>query len=389
MKGSSPPKEWRVPRNEWDQPPWNRWSFQNIRQFLPTAEVSRGDGKISSLDENHQSIGAIEFLTTKGTTTTVDQMLDDTFTDGFLILHKGKIIHESYYNVMTPSTQHLAQSVSKSITSTVTGILIGRGIMDPQAPISNYLPELSQTAWDGAKLQHLLDMASGVKFNEEYTDPLSDIGKTDVASGWRTPPTDIDSSGWPTCIWDQILGLNETDAAHGERFYYRSIETDVIAHAMERVTGKRLPQLISDELWSKIGAETSACFTVDSAGYALADGGFNATLRDFARFGQLYIDPNQSVIPQPWIDDCKRGPHGLFNDEMRETLPRGRYRNQFWIEDYTQETIMCIGVFGQLIYIMPSHDIVAVKLSTFPDFIDGNKELDAIAAIKAVAQELN
>ncbi len=388
MEGSSPPKEWRVPRNDWDQPPWNRWSFQNVRKLLPTEDVSRGSMAVSPLEENLQSIGSVEFRTVAGGNTTVDKMLDDTFTDGFLIRHKGKIVHESYHNGMTASTPHLAQSVSKSVTSTVTGILIGKGLMDPQAPISDYLPELKETAWNGAKLQHVLDMASGVKFVEEYTDPHSDIGKTDVACGWREPPADIDSSDWPTSMWDQILGLKETDADHGSRFYYRSIETDVIAHAMQRITGKSLAQLVSDEIWTKMGAETSAYFTVDSAGYCLADGGFNATLRDFARFGQLYLDPNQTIIPKAWIDDCRKGNHGLFNDEMRETFPKGRYRNQFWIEDYTEETIICLGVFGQLIYIMPSHDIVAVKLSTFPDFIDGKKELDAIAAIKAVAQEL-
>jgi CubicO group peptidase (beta-lactamase class C family) len=389
MDGSSPPKEWRVPRNDWDQPPWNRWSFQNVRKILPTENVSRGNGPITPLEENHQAIGGISFKNADGEQTSVDQMLDDTYTDGFLICHMGKVVHESYYNGMKASSQHLAQSVSKSVTSTVTGIMIGRGLMDPQAPITTYLPELEQTAWKDAKLQHVLDMASGVKFSEEYTDPLSDIGKTDVASGWREPPPSVDTSDWPTCIWDQILGLKETDAAHGARFYYRSIETDVIAHAMQRVTAKSLAQLVSDEIWSKIGAEHNAYFTVDSAGYCLADGGFNATLRDFARFGQLYIDPNQNIIPQPWIDDCRRGNHGLFNDEMRETFPKGRYRNQFWIDDYDTETIMCLGVFGQLIYIMPSHDIVAVKLSTFPDFIDGKKELDAIAAIKAIALELN
>ena len=393
MQGSPPPEKWRVPRDQWDQPPWNRWSFQNVRQIVRTAPVSRGVGKVLELKEAHQEIGNLPF-TARGATKTVDAMLEETYTDGFLILHRGAIAHESYYNGMAPDTLHLSQSVAKSITSTVAGKLIGDGLLSVDEAITTYLPELEETAWQGATVRQVLDMTTGVKFDETYTDPLSDIAVTDVACGWKPVPKHAPKDfAWPHCMWEQILSLKEKAAEHGERFLYRSIETDVLAHAMERVTSKRLWQLTSEILWSKIGAEYDASFTVDASGYAIADGGFNATLRDYGRFGLLHLNGGQTlgkqVIPADWIDDIQNGDHGLFNQESREHLPNGQYRNMFWIEETGKSTVLCLGVFGQMILISPKYDLVAVKLSTWPDFLNPGYEVDTIAAINAIGRFLN
>jgi CubicO group peptidase (beta-lactamase class C family) len=390
MAGSPVSSQWRVPRADWDTPPWNRWSFQHIREILPTSEVSRGNGPVIPLSSDLQDIGEIEFESLNTGQMTIASMLDETYTDGFIVIKSDKIIHESYFNTMTPQSLHLAQSVSKSVVATVTGILIGQGLLDPETPITDYLPELEKTAWKGAKLQHVLDMTSGVRFNEEYTDRNCDIGKTDVASGWRPLPSDAGpGDDWPSCVWDQILSLNVQEAPHGSRFQYRSIETDVLAHAMERVSGRTLTQLLSDELWSKIDAEENACITVDSAGYALAEGGFCASLRDFARVGLLHLNNGicggQQILPKAWIDDIRSGDHGLFNDTGRAAWPNGLYRNQFWIEDAREETVMAIGVFGQFIYISPKDDMVVVKLSSWPDFIDSTHSINTTRAIHAIA----
>jgi CubicO group peptidase (beta-lactamase class C family) len=377
MVGTPPPPEWRIPDAEWDRPPWNRWTFQHIREIMPTANISRGTGPVQDLPTKLRDIDGIEFEAADGSTMTVGQMINDTYTDGLIVNIGGTTVHESYYNGMTPETLHLAQSVSKSVAATVFGILIGQGLINPDAAVTYYLPELATTGWNGAKVQHVLDMASGVAYSEEYTDLTSDIGVTDVASGWRPKPGKADPDFvWPTCIWEQILSLKNTDAEHNTRFAYRSIETDVLAFIMERVTGRRLPQLISDELWSRIGAEHDACITVDSSGYGLAQGGFNATLRDFLRVGLAHLNDGKSngvqVIPTSWVEDCRNGDHGFFNDAGREMFPNGLYRNQFWVEDADSETLMALGVFGQFIYISPAYDMVIVKLSTWPDFLDSD-----------------
>ena len=124
---------------------------------------------------------------------------------------------------MDVRTLHLCQSVSKSICATSGAILIDKGILDPNELVTKYLPELSKTAWKGAKIQHVLDMTSGVKFVETYEERESDIGKMDYASGWKPAPYGVDSSSWPKTIWEQILSLKIKDAEHGERHEYRSI----------------------------------------------------------------------------------------------------------------------------------------------------------------------
>ncbi|MGB0505295.1 MAG: serine hydrolase domain-containing protein [Pikeienuella sp.] len=388
MQGSPPPPKMRLPMIDWDRPPWNRWAFQRVQEFLPTAPIRRGD-HISLLNSAHQDISAIPFTRTDGVASSFEQMLDDTYTDGMLVMMDGKVIHESYHNSMDKRTLHLAQSVSKSITATVGASLINDGLLDPLAPIIEPLPELVNTAWNGATLRDVMDMATGVKYVEAYDVRDSDVGKTDFACGWKPAPDGKDTSDWPTCIWEQILSLKTQEAPHGSRFLYRSIETDILAHAMERVTGQRLPQIISERLWAPLGAQEDANITVDSSGYGLACGGISASLRDFARFGLAMFNDGQvegrQVIPKSWVDDVRSGDHGHFSGEGREYFKNGRYRNQFWIEDRDKMGHYCLGVFGQMIYVSPERGMVAVKFSTWPEFTSVEHNTNTINALHAVS----
>lgn len=388
MEGAPPPPEYRLPFIDWDRPPWNRWAFQRVREFLPTAPIPKG-AKSSHLTFDLQNIDEIEYEF-GGRLKTIGQLIDDTYTDGLLVAIDGKVIHESYYNGMDQRSVHLAQSVSKSLTATAASSLFDAGLIDPQSPISSYLPELAETAWRGATVQHVLDMATGVRYDESYEQRDSDIGKTDFASGWKPAPPDMDTSDWPGCIWDQIVSLRTQEAEHGSRFLYRSIETDVLAHAMERVTGQRLPQIISQRLWAPMGAEEDASITVDSSGYGLACGGISACLRDFARFGLAMLNDGQvdgrQVIPKSWIEDTRNGGHGLFNDDGRNYFPNGAYRNQFWIEDQDKQGHLCLGVFGQCIYVSPERGMVAVKLSTWPEFSNADYLKETVTGFHAISR---
>jgi len=383
MRGSPPAL--LVPRLDWDRPPWNRWAFQHIREILPTVEVWRGNGPPARLDHNERDLDGLRFETEAGPTTLAAH-LDDSFTDGFLVLKDGHVVVERYFNGMTERTPHLSQSMAKSVTATVFAILAGRGEMDAAAPVTAYLPELEATAWRGASLRQVLDMTTGVRFDESYTDRYSDIGQVDVATGWKpVPPGSDPAFRWPAHLWELILGLKETVRPHGAAFEYRSIETDVLAFAMERATGRRLAQLVSEELWQKIGAEESACFTVDPAGYALADGGFNATLRDYGRFGQLILEGGRGLFPAAFVEDTRTGRHG---PHYSDSMPEAAYRNQFWIEDPRSRALMCRGVFGQLIHMNFEDRIVVVKLSSWPDFTDTAQSKATLAAVHAIAAAL-
>jgi CubicO group peptidase (beta-lactamase class C family) len=389
MQGTPPPPEWRLPTLDWDRAPWNRWAFQRVREFLPTGPVV-ASSSVSELPEALEPIEEITFQSKSGTKT-IGQWIDDDYTDGLLVMIDGKIVHESYWNGMTRSSVHLAQSVSKSVTSTTASTLFAEGLLDPSAPVTDALPELSKTAWAGATLQQVMDMTSGVRFDEsDYFNRASDVGKMDVAAGWKPVPDGYDDEYWPACIHDQMMTMTTLEAEHGTRFEYRSIETDVLAHSMERVTGKRLPQLVSERLWAPLGTETDAYFTLDSSGYALSCGGFNASLRDFGRMGLAYLNDGQvegrQVIPKAWVDDVRSGDHGLFDDYGRGYFPNGRYRNQFWIEDADKMGHFCLGIFGQMVYVSPERGLVVVKLSTWPEATDTTRNNDCVAAFHAIAR---
>ncbi|MGI9318603.1 MAG: serine hydrolase domain-containing protein, partial [bacterium] len=335
MQGFPVPREDRVPRQEWDRAPWNRWSFQHIREILPTIEVWRGSSPVWTLEQRNVELGGIEIGVSESfhsaENPTIGDWLEGSYTDGFIVIHKGTIVYERYMNEMQPRSLHLSQSMAKSITASVAGILIHKGLLDPEERVESYLPELSVTAWKGAKLQHVMDMTTGVHYVEDYEAPDSDIATTDIVSGWK-----LAANGYkgPTCVWEQILMLTQGVREHGALFQYRSIETDVLAHCMERVSQAPLADLISQELWQPLGCEESACFTVDSAGYPLADGGFNATLRDYARFGLMMLQKGsgngKQIIPAAWIEDIHNANPDLFNSPYTDATPNGAYRNQFW-----------------------------------------------------------
>ena len=388
--GAGPPHGISVPRMDWDRAPWNRWSFQHIREILPTAEVWRGDKAVRELPRRDRDLDSFIVKSIGGEATSLLHLLDETYTDGIVVLHQGAIVYERYFGGMTPRSLHLSQSVAKSVVGMTAGILAGRGLLDPKQLVSNYLPELAATAWGGATLQQVLDMTTGVWFNEDYTDPHSHVGQLDVASSWKpTPPETDPDLKWPAHVWEMILGLKRKTRAHGEQFEYRSIETDVLAFCMERVTGKRLAQIVSEELWQKLGAEESASFTIDPAGYSIADGGFNATLRDYARFGQMVLSGGETIVPKVWIEETRNANHKMFGAPYTIVLPRGGYHNQFWVEDSQSRNLMCRGVFGQFIYIDFAHEMVVVKLSSWPEFVSPKKMIATLAAVRSIAVHLN
>jgi CubicO group peptidase (beta-lactamase class C family) len=377
------------PRDGWDRAPWNRWSFQHVRELVPTAEVWRGRGPASDMPRTPRQIDDIPFDGVSGRST-VRRFLDETYTDGFIVLHRGAIVAERYMNGMNERTRHLSQSVGKSLVGILAGILAARGWLETEAPLTRYLPELADTAYRDARISHVLDMTSGVAFDETYTDPFSDIAKIDVACGWRPRPED--GRDWPRTCWDVVLGLKKLEAAHGARFSYRSIETDVLAFACERAAGKRLPELVSEHLWQPLGAEESAYYTVDESGYVLADGGFNATLRDYARFGEMLtrdgLFNGRQIVPAEWVQGCRFGDHAKFTGDYRAATPMGAYKRQFWHEDHRTPVLLCRGVFGQLIYSDPDHDFTAVKLSSWPDFRNTALLKETLAALNAIKHVL-
>lgn len=388
MEGFPPAPEKIPGPTNWDMPPFNRWSFQNIRKLFPTTEVRRGTGPVRDLPAAPQErLGEVAFKATSGEMTTIDDWLAHSYTDGFLVMSRGKVVTEQYFNDMQGHTPHLSQSVAKSVVGTLAGVLHGEGALDIHAPILDLIPELGNSGYAGATVGQVLDMRSGARFTEDYNTPGSDMTRIDIASGWRPP-----LPGEPVPTIREVIQSLPGERPHGEAFKYRSIETDVVAWALERAGGASLADMLSDRIWQHIGAERDGYFTVDAAGTALADGGFNAVMRDYARFGLMVLEGGavngKQVVPESWVRACARGDTAVFGEPYTATSPHGAYSNQWWIHDAKRGDFMARGVFGQLIYLDPQTEFMAVKLSTWPDFLIHSYTLDMLSAVKTIRDAL-
>lgn len=265
---------------------------------------------------------------------------------------------------MRPETPHLLMSVSKSVVATVAGLLADRGVLDVYAAVPAVVPQLGGTSFDGATVQQLLDMRTGTRFDESYDDLQSDVRTYERVYLWRPddgeprPPDAL--SYYPTLV---------NDGEHGGPFRYRSILTDVLGWVLERASGRRLPELVSELLWAPMGAEHDAEMTVDGHGNAMADGGMCATLRDLARFGAQYLPGG--LVSDAWRADTAHGAAdgaaAFLTGSPPVVWPEGaHYRNCWWVRDPSDPFLVAGGIYGQNVYVMPADDLVIVKFSTWP-----------------------
>lgn len=370
MAGAPPFPEGRlVTLDNWQDPPFNRWGFQHIRDLIPTARIPRGDGPAWTLLRAERDLDGLR-LPFGDRTLGLETFLTETDTDGFLVLHRGKVVTERYLNGLTPSTTHLLMSVSKSVTSAVCGSLVEAGLLAPGDLVTTHVPELAGTSWAGCTVRHLLDMRAGTRFNENYDDLSADVRVYEQIYQWRSRR----DPGLPTAITDYYPTL-PNQGPHGGPFDYRSVLTDMLAWVMERAAGARLADLISEHLWRPMGAEFDAEVTVDAHGNAMADGGVCATLRDLARFGQLLANGGSrgsaSVIPAPWIRDTLQPDPDSVAAFAAEADPEQRargsyYRNKFWVFDPAAPIFHGSGINGQSVFVHGPAQVVIAKLSTWP-----------------------
>ncbi len=379
--------------DNWQSATHLHWTFQHIADFLPTAEISRGEGPVAELPEAPGDLTGIPFYDqTNDKPRTVGDVMASTATDGWIVTQHGKVLEEHYYGGMGADTAHLLMSVSKSLVGTVAGTLVDSGVLALDAELTRYVPALAQSGYTGATVRQLLDMRSGIKFSEDYLDPLAEVRLIEQAIGWapRTVP------GVATTMYDFLVTLQQ-ETAHGGPFLYRSGETDVLGWVCEAAAGVQMPELMSNMLWSKIGAQNNATIGIDAAGTGMFDGGINACLRDLVRFGWLYAGGGVSltgtqVISQAWIADTFAGgpdSRAAFEASPGDNrMPGGMYRNQCWLPYAGDNVLLCLGIHGQMIYVNRAANMVAAKLSSWPLPQDATKLFPTIAAFDAIAANL-
>jgi len=391
MPGFPPPIAERWTLATWQLPPYNRTTFRSLREVVPTARVSRGAAAPRPLPSGPEYDLQRRVARTGGSDSTVADVLAATYTDGFLVLCDGEVVAEEYPGSMAPDHTHVLMSVSKSVVGCVAAVLLEGGVLDLHAPLTAHVPELVGSGYDGATIRNVLDMRSGIAFSEDYLDGDAEVRVLEQVIGWAPRVrTEL-----PTSMYDYLCTLSGT-GRHGGPFSYRSCETDVLGWVCERASGVRMPELLSDRLWSRLAPEYDADAAVDPAGAVMHDGGLAVTLRDLGRFGQLLLDDgrvgDQQVVPAWWLADSYTGDHdsrAAFAASENDTrMPGGMYRNQFWVPFPDRDLLLCLGIHGQLVYVDLARRVVAAKLSSWPYPQDAGMLDATLAAIDTIAADI-
>jgi CubicO group peptidase (beta-lactamase class C family) len=393
MQGFPPGIEDRVTTKNMLVAPYNRWAFQHMRELVPTREVSRGLRPVQRFEEAPVDLSGVTFLGQAGVRLTLAEMLDVTEADALVILHDGRLVYETYRTGMQPGSPHQMMSVTKSFVGTLAEQLAHEGLLDTNAPVTDYLPELAGSAWDTALVRHALDMTTGIRFSEIYDDPTSEIGPYAIATGLATTP---DAYAGARCLVD-LLPAFVPEGEHGPRFHYVTPNTDVVGWIVARAAGKSLSRLLSERIWSRLGMESDAYIIVDSVGMEIAGAGLNASARDLARFGQLILDDGQHageqlIAPEVIARIQAGGERGAFaqseEGEAGSPTEGWSYRSFWWVSHNDHGAFTAIGINGQWLWIDPSARMVAVLQSSHPEAVNLDADFAVVNGLGAVARHL-
>lgn len=359
-----------VPLEQWQVGPFNRWAYVHVGEVVPTVPVPRGDGPVYDLPDDPAELADL-----------ADRLLADAYADGIAVVHEGALVFERYGGEMGAESLHLSQSVGKSVLGLLVGILASDGRLDPASPVTDHVPEVRGSGYDGATVQHLLDMTAAIDFVEDYA---VDFWRYDVANAWHPPVPGADAH----TILEFLPTIGPAGGwRHGERFHYATPNTDLLGIVAERAAGTPLARAIAAELWGPMGAERDARLTVDPAGTGGIGGGFCATLRDYARLGRLIADGGRDLVPSAWLDRLGVGEPAAFTNVTAPEILSGAegYRNQWWRRDGRP---MARGIHGQLITVDREAGVVVTILSSWPEATDAALEAAHRTFVRRVCDRL-
>ena len=398
MQGFPPPPDKMItqPDSNYFSFPKLRWSACHLREFLPTEEIGRGLGSPTPLDypphaefaEMAREIDALTFRPMNSDAEmTWEESLYANYTDGMLIIHEGRVVYERYFGCLAPDGKHAIMSMTKSITGLLAQILVAEGALDDSRLVRDIVPEIGDSAFATATVRQVMDMTTGVKYSEDYSDPDADIWRYSRAASPLPKPEGYDG---PDGYWEYLQQV-KPEGRHGEAFHYKTITSDMLGWIISRVVGKSVTELASERLWRPMGAEQDAYQTVDGKGVPFAGGGVSAGLRDLGRLGQLMLDKGvlngRRLFPAEAAETIAAGgdpsKFGGF-----PTIPNGSYVSQWWSFRNAHGAYAARGVHGQTIYIDPAARMVLVRLASHPRAQNGAIDPTSLPAYEAVAEFL-
>ncbi|WP_342030404.1 serine hydrolase domain-containing protein [Pseudomonas sp. SST3] len=331
-------------------------TLRNIERLFATATVRHG-AAVLPLPAAAKSLGDVGF-DSGGKRYDLYDYVSLNRVSGLLVIKDGRIAHESYQFGNTPQTRWTSMSLAKSITATLVGVAIQDGYIECiDDPIVQYLPALEGSAYDGVSVRDLLQMASGVGWNETYTDPLSDRRRMLEVQGTQTPGGVL-----------KLMAKLPRVAAPGTRWNYSTGETHVVGALVRAAVGKPVSQYLSERIWSRVGMESDASWWLESPnGLEVGGSGLSATLRDYGRFGLFLLDDGlaggERVLPNGWIEEASSPK--IINGEQVD------YGYMLWPIADTKGTpnesaFEARGIFGQHLYMNPRAGVVIVVWGALP-----------------------
>ncbi len=330
-------------------------NFSNMDAAFLHHDLTLGDP-----DPWEEDIQALpEMVVVAGQEMALTDVLDELDTTALVVIRDGKLIHESYYKDTQRNDLRISWSVAKSFMSGLYGQAIEDGLMDISKPIETYLPQLKDTAYEGATVANILNMASGVKFDENYMDPKSDINDMGRVLGLGGSMDQYTET------------LTERQADPGTVWQYVSIDTHVAAMALRKVTGKTLHQMWEETYGQTLGMGKAPYYLTDGKDVAFALGGLNLRTRDYAKFGQLFLQggewKGEQIVPADWVKDS------TINHAPNIHPVRGSgYGYQWWVpmpqEGPSKGDFFAVGIYGQYIYVNPAAGIVIAKNAADREF---------------------
>ena len=345
-------------------------TFQHTPEIQPTEKISHGAANFQFLKEDNLTL--VDGFRFKDGYYPVEKFIEDTKTSALLVIKDDVIKYEKYYLGGDENTLFSSNSMGKSFVSALMGIAVSEGYVESiDDPIGKYIPEFKGTEMENIPIKACLQMASGIRFDED-----ADMSGFSMKTLIGIPAMKVISK----------YGMQEDPYTYRR---YLSINTEILGQVIKNATGRGLAEYMEEKLWSKLGADHDAYWTL-SNDTELAMGGLSVSLRDYARFARLYLNDGnwegEQILTEKWVKDsldvsAEYSRPGANNDPYNEI----GYGYQWWVPEGAQNEFMEIGVYGQWIYVNPSKQVIIVKTSADPNFTSKNYEPKHVEFFRAIA----
>lgn len=349
------------------------YTFQNTPKIQPVKVINKGKDTFE-FNEDY-SINLPKNFNFKNSAYLVDDFIEETKTTGLLIIKDDNIKYEKYYLGGDKNTLFSSNSMGKSFVSALMGIAISEGyINNVDEHIGKYIPQFKNTDLENIPIKACLQMASGIKFDEE-----KDLSKFSIKTLLGVSPMKLIAK----------CGIEEKPFTHRK---YLSINTEILGEVITKSTGYSLSKYMEEKLWKKIGVQSNAYWTLNN-NKELAMGGLNISLRDYARFGRLYLNNGvynkEQIIPKEWIEQSLDNSSPYSRVDKNNSIENAiGYGYQWWIPDGNEKEFLAIGVYGQFLYINPLRNIIIVKTSADFNFNKPDYEIKNIEFFRSIVESI-